>query len=159
MKDPGMSEKLEQLLEIPVTEFVLHRKPMFLLDNLVSLALESATCEWLVCQDCEFMVPGLGVPSYIGIEYMAQCMAVHAGACARALGSPPPQGFLLGTRQYQCEEPYFVVGRTYQVSCLKLIGNLEGMCSFECRIYSNNQVIAEARISVLQKSPGDTLNE
>lgn len=159
MISSGVSEKLDQLLEIPVSELVLHRKPMFLLDRLVRLDLESALCEWCVRQDNEFMVAGLGVPAYIGIEYMAQCMAVHAGACARALDSPPPHGVLLGTRQYHCDEPYFILGNTYQVSCQKLMSNLDGMCSFECQIFSNNLVIAEARISVLQNTSGDAFNE
>jgi predicted hotdog family 3-hydroxylacyl-ACP dehydratase len=159
MTDPGISQKLDQLFEIPVSEFVLHRPPMFLLDRLVSLDLESAICEWCVRQDNEFMVPDLGVPAYIGIEYMAQCMAVHSGACARLLDSLPPQGFLLGTRQYNCDVPYFILGSSYQVSCRMLVSNLDGLCSFECQIFSNNQVIAQARISVLQKTPGEAINE
>lgn len=159
MSESGVTQKLHQLLEIPVSEFVLHREPMLLLDRLVSLDLDSAVCAWQVRQDNEFLLPGLGVPAYIGIEYMAQCMAVHAGACARALGSAPPQGFLLGTRKYRCDVPYFIPGSTYQASCQKLISNLDGMCSFDCQILLNNQVIVEARISVLQKPSGDAFNE
>ncbi|MDX1718325.1 MAG: TSUP family transporter, partial [Anderseniella sp.] len=40
------------------------------------------------------------IPAYIGIETMAQCIAVHAGARARVRGFGPPLGFLLGTRLF-----------------------------------------------------------
>ena len=95
MIDTSMSDKLDQMTDLPPSAFVLHRNPMLLLDRIVSLNPESAVCEWHVREDDEFLVPGVGVPSYMGIEYMAQCVAVHGGACERALGFPPPQGFLL----------------------------------------------------------------
>jgi predicted hotdog family 3-hydroxylacyl-ACP dehydratase len=159
MIDPGMSDRLGQLTDLPPSAFVLHRNPMLLLDRIVSLTPESAHCEWRVREDDEFLVPGAGVPSYIGIEYMAQCVAVHGGACEHARGFPPPQGFLLGTRHYHCEEPYFLLNSSYQVKCKMLVSNPDGMCSFDCRILSDNRVVVEARISILQLSHGDSSNE
>jgi predicted hotdog family 3-hydroxylacyl-ACP dehydratase len=159
MTGPGISDKLDQLTNLPPSEFVLHRDPMLLLDRIISLKPESAVCEWCVRESDEFLVPGSGVPSYIGIEHMAQCVAVHGGACEHALGSPPPQGLLLGTRHYRCEIPYFLVGNSYQVECKVLISNPDGMCAFDCVISSGNQVLAKARISILQLSRGDTFNE
>lgn len=156
MIDTSMSDKLDQMTDLPPSAFVLHRNPMLLLDRIVSLNPESAVCEWHVREDDEFLVPGVGVPSYMGIEYMAQCVAVHGGACERALGFPPPQGFLLGTRHYRSKEPYFLLDSRYQVKCKMLVSNSDGMCSFDCRILSDNQVVVEARVSILQFSRGDT---
>lgn len=154
-----MHDKLDKLTNLPASEFVLHRKPMLLLDRLVSVKPESAVCEWRVREDDAFLQPDLGVPAYIGIEYMAQSIAVHGGACERALGFPPPQGMLLGTRSYSCSVPYFVLGTIYQVKCERLISNPDGMSSFQCAIFSDSQVIVEARISVLQKAKGASANE
>jgi predicted hotdog family 3-hydroxylacyl-ACP dehydratase len=159
MTGPGMADKLDALTNLPPSEFVLHRNPMLLLDSIISLAPESAVCEWRVRETDEFLVAGKGVPSYIGIEHMAQCIAVHGGACEHALGFPPPRGLLLGTRHYRCEIPYFLVGSSYQVECRMLISNPDGMCAFDCRISSGSQVVSKARISILQLARGDTFNE
>lgn len=159
MSAPSLSDKLDQLTDLPPSTFVLHRNPMLLLDRIVGLKPESAVCEWRVRESDEFLVPGSGVPSYIGIEHMAQCIAVHGGACEHAQGFPPPRGLLLGTRHYRCEEPYFLLGNHYQVACKILISNPDGMCSFDCRIMSGKQFLVEARISILQLSRGDTFDE
>lgn len=159
MTKTGMHSKLDEMTDLPASEFVLHRKPMLMLDRLVCVGPESAVCEWRVREDDVFLQPGSGVPTYIGIEHMAQCIAVHGGACERALGLPPPQGMLLGTRSYSCRVPYFVLGAIYQVKCEKLIRNPDGMSAFHCAIFSDGQMIVEARISVLQKSMGASANE
>ena len=152
-------EALNKMTGLPVADFVLHSKPMLLPDRVTSLQADSAVCEWCVQEDNVFLVPGLGVPAYIGIEYMAQCIAVHGGACERANGFPPPRGLLLGTRHYRSKVPYFVQGETYQVQCRQLAASLDGMASFDCRILKEHEVIAEGRISVLQKSHGESFDE
>lgn len=152
-------EALENLAGLPVTEFVLHAGPMLLPGRITRLQADSAVCEWCVREDNGFLVPGHGVPAYIGIEYMAQCIAVHGGACARANGLPPPQGLLLGTRHYRSTVPYFIQGETYQVKCQQLAVNVDGMASFDCCILKEHEVIAEGRISVLEKPRGESFNE
>lgn len=159
MNQEALADMLEELVELPVSEFVLHRKPMLLLDRVTSLKEDSASCEWRVGEDGIFFIHGLGVPSYIGIEYMAQCMAVHGGACERARGLPPPRGLLLGTRRFQTQLQYFVNGVTYQATCKTLISNAQGMSSYDCRILLKDEAIAKAVISVLQKPQGDFFNE
>jgi len=159
MSQVPFESRLGELARLPVSEFVLHREPMLLLDRVISLAPESAVCEWCVSQDSVFFVPGLGVPSYIGIEYMAQCMAVHGGACERARSFPPPRGLLLGTRQFQTQLQYFADGTTYQATCKKLISNAQGMSSYDCRILLEDQAVAHAIISVLQEPRGEIFHE
>jgi predicted hotdog family 3-hydroxylacyl-ACP dehydratase len=153
------AETRETMVELPIVEFVPHAGPMLLPDRVVSLQADSAVCEWCVRDDNIFLVPGFGVPAYIGIEYMAQCIAVHGGAHERANGFPPPRGLLLGTRHYHSTVPYFVPGETYRVKCRQLLSNLDGMTSFDCAILSGADVIAEGRISVLQESRGDSFHE
>ena len=132
----------------------IHRVAVKLLHLLADIGCCRAA---VVAQVASFLLPVLYQPH--GCDGVVRRMAVHAGACARALDSPPPHGVLLGTRQYHCDDPYFILGSTYQVSCQKLISNLDGMCSFECQIFLNKLVIAEARISVLQNTSGDAFNE
>jgi len=137
----------------------LHREPLLLLDRLIDIGPDFAVCEWKVCDKVAFIIPGAGVPTYVGVEYMAQCIAVHAGACANARGLEPPLGFLLGTRHYRARTRYFEPGVTYQATCRELIKDDQGMASFECTILLDDKILAEGRLSVLHKQPGQSLSE
>jgi predicted hotdog family 3-hydroxylacyl-ACP dehydratase len=83
MTNQDFNKALKQLCGSPATDFVLHREPMLFVDRLVDIDSESVTCEWRVSGDSEFAAAGLGVPGYTGIEFMAQCVAVHSRECAR----------------------------------------------------------------------------
>jgi predicted hotdog family 3-hydroxylacyl-ACP dehydratase len=155
MSDPDLSKELLRFAGRPVSEFVLHRPPMLLLDSLVEPGPERTLCEWRVTEATAFLVPGRGVPSYTGVEYMAQCIAVHAGARARVRGLGPPLGFLLGTRHYRARVEYFCIGRTYGAACRELIRDENGMASYECSILLHEDVIAEGRLAVLEKERGE----
>ena len=148
--------ELRDLPGLPITEFVLHRKPLLLLDKLIRVDLDSAVCEWRVRDGDNFLMPGFGVPSYIGIEYMAQCVAVHAGASERALGYPPPIGMILGTRHFKSSVQYFELDSTYHATCKEIVSSFDGMGSFDCSILLNDRVIAQARLSVLKIPQRDT---
>jgi predicted hotdog family 3-hydroxylacyl-ACP dehydratase len=153
------SEDLQPMIGLPAETFVLHRQPMLFLDRLVDISAESATCEWCIGDDFELAVPGRGVPAYAGVEYMAQCVAVHAGARARAEGFVPPHGYLLGTRHYSCSVAWFEAGVTYQTTCQELVRDAQGMGSFACRILLNGNSIAEANLAVLEMPQEKKLDE
>lgn len=153
------TEALQLLVGMPAETFVLHRKPMLFLDRLTAIGADFAECEWRVADDFPLVVPGLGVPSYAGIEYMAQCVAVHSGARARVRGVPPPLGLLLGTRNYECSIPYFEVGQSYTSRCHELVRDSQGMGSFSCRLASNRAIIAEANLAVFETPDEQPLNE
>ena len=139
MSEVDFLSKLRQLNGRPASEFVLHREPMLLLDRLIDIGPDFAVCEWKVCDKVALIVPGVGVPNYVGVEYMAQCIAVHAGACANARGLAPPLGFLLGTRHYRADTRYFEAGIAYQATCRELIKDDQGMASFECTILQHQR--------------------
>jgi predicted hotdog family 3-hydroxylacyl-ACP dehydratase len=142
---------------MPAATFVMHREPLLLLDTLVDCDNDATVCEWTVQENDAFVDPGAGVPAHVGVEYMAQCVAVHAGARARVAGFGPPLGFLLGTRQFTAAIPYFAVGQTYQATCRELIRDAGGMGSYECTIMQGDGVVASARLSVLEKERGKPL--
>lgn len=146
-----LDKSLQQLIGMPAATFVLHRDPMLFLDTLVDIGPDFATCEWRIDRDFALLTPGLGVPGYVGIEYMAQCIAVHAGARARVRGFVPPVGFLLGTRHYECTTTYFEPGKTYRCNCSELIRDSQGMGSFACQILADQEVIAKANLAVLER--------
>lgn len=159
MTEHASSGALRQFAGMPASQFVLHRAPLLLLDRLVEPGAEVTVCEWCVTATDAFLSPGRGVPAYVGVEYMAQCVAVHAGVRARARGSGPPLGFLLGTRHYRTTVEYFKVDHTYRAACRELMSDDNGMGSYECSILLDNEVVAEGRLAVLQKEKGLDLRD
>ena len=142
---------------MPASEFVMHRAPMLLLDSLVECADGTTVCEWTVGEQDSFVAPGQGVPAHVGVEFMAQCVAVHAGVRARVDGMGPPLGFLLGTRHFTASVSHFGIGETYRATCRELIRDGNGMGSYECSILHGNEVVASARLAVLEKEQGKPL--
>ncbi len=142
---------------MPITEFLMHRDSMLLLDELVACEGDSTACEWRVEPDDSFVEPGKGVPAYVGVEFMAQCVAVHAGVRARVAGYGPPLGFLLGTRQFDASLTHFAIGETYRATCVELIRDASGMGSYECSVLHGDTVVATARLAVLEKERGKKL--
>jgi predicted hotdog family 3-hydroxylacyl-ACP dehydratase len=114
-------------------------------------------CAWRVNPDDSFVEPEIGVPVYVGVEFMAQCVAVHAGARARVEGLGPPLGFLLGTRHFKASITHFEVGETYRATCEELIRDTNGMGSYECSIVHGDTMVAQARLAVLEKERGKKL--
>jgi predicted hotdog family 3-hydroxylacyl-ACP dehydratase len=154
MTDHVSAEALRQFAGMPVSHFVLHRAPLLLLDRLVDPGADITVCEWRIRDTDLFLTPGRGVPAYAGVEYMAQCVAVHAGVRARARGFGPPLGFLLGTRHYRATVEYLELGLTYRATCRELISDDNGMGSYECDILLSNERVAAARLAVLRKEKG-----
>lgn len=141
---------LRAFVGLPAREFVLHREPMLLLDTLVDIGADFACCEWTASPSL-FVGDQPGVPMYIGIETMAQSIAVYAGARAKARGLGPPLGFLLGTRHFKCSTSHFETGRTYRSECRELVRDSQGMASFACEISLDGARVASANIAVLEQ--------
>jgi predicted hotdog family 3-hydroxylacyl-ACP dehydratase len=88
------------------------------------------------------------VPGWVGIEYMAQAVAAHAGYQARLEGEPPAIGYLLGTRSYNCALRGFPVGSTLRIFIESLFIEM-GLGAFEARI-DMDETVASAKINVYQ---------
>ncbi len=150
MNDGTLTTALRAFVGLPARDFVLHREPMLLLDTLVDIGSDFAHCEWTACAS-PFADAEHGVPMYIGIETMAQCIAVLAGARAKVRGHGPPLGYLLGTRHFRCTVPYFETGRAYVAQCQELVRDSQGMGSFACQIRCDDQAVASANLAVFEQ--------
>ncbi len=138
---------------LPIENYVPHRGAMLLIDRLLAADEESAVAEVTVPRDGLFLHDA-GMPSWVGIEYMAQTVAAWAGWCARQKGRAVQIGFLLGSRRYETAQAFFAPGTllTVSVRC-ELMGD-NGLGMFDCRIEADGgKELATARISVFE--PGD----
>jgi predicted hotdog family 3-hydroxylacyl-ACP dehydratase len=132
-----------------VADLVPHAAPMLLLDDIVDFGELFCVSTVALKPDSLFFQPGKGVPSYVGIEYMAQTIAAWSGIRMRLQGKPPVVGFLLGTRKFQAARVFFAqdavltvrVEQTYMV---------DGMGVFSCTIHAGDSLCASAHVNVFE---------
>jgi predicted hotdog family 3-hydroxylacyl-ACP dehydratase len=120
---------------------------MVLLDRVLAFEESSLVAEVTIRSDSMFCESD-GVPGWVGLEYMAQAVAAHAGLQARQRGEPPAIGYLLGTRSYVCEAETFPVGKTLTVHVESLFVEM-GLGAFACRIEAD-RLLAKATVNVYQ---------
>lgn len=147
--DKPMSSEL-----LPIENYVPHRDAMLLLDRLLSADSDSAVAEVTVPRGGLFQHDA-GMPSWVGIEYMAQTVAAWSGWNARHKGQAVKIGFLLGSRKYEAAQAFFAPGTRLVVSVhCDLMGD-NGLGMFDCRIHTEDEKeLASARISVFEPEDG-----
>lgn len=98
------------------------------------------------------------VPAWIGLEYMAQCIAAHSGLVGRAAGIPPRLGFLLGSRRVSFYAPCYRRGQTLRATARRVWGKTSGMVSWDCSLEDadTGELLAEGRLNCfLPEGNGD----
>lgn len=138
-------------IQYPVAEVIPHSPPMVLLDKVLSRSDDELTAEIVISNESRFFDHKLsGIPTWVGIEYMAQAIAALAGSRAKDLNQEIKLGFLLGTRKYHILEKIFLNGETYQIKVKQLYMDDSGLASFDCSINLDEQVIVKARLNVFE---------
>lgn len=135
---------------IPIRELVPHGPEMTLIDRLVEYSPQRSVATAVVTQKCRFL-RGSGVPGWVGVEYMAQTIAAHAGFEARLRGEPPAIGFLLGTRAYESEVGEFALGSTLTITVEPVVMEAR-LAAFQCSI-ATDRVVARAVVNTYQPEP------
>ena len=134
---------------IPIGELLPHGVAMTLIDRLVEYGPKRSVATVAVTATGPFF-SGAGVPAWVGIEYMAQTIAAHAGYEARLRGEPPAIGFLLGTRAYRAEVAEFPLGAVLTIGIEPIVVE-GGFGAFNCAITAE-RVLATAVVNTYQPS-------
>lgn len=133
--------------EIPIGELLPHGPEMTVIDRLVEYTAERSIATATVTQSNPFFASS-AVPAWLGIEYMAQTIAAHAGFEGRLRGERPAIGFLLGTRAYESEVGEFPLGTELTVTVEPVV--MEGrLAAFKCSI-ATDRVVATAMVNTYQ---------
>jgi predicted hotdog family 3-hydroxylacyl-ACP dehydratase len=140
---------------LSAARFLYHEAPMALLDRVVEVGPDSAVCSCIVNGENPFYCASRGVPSWVGIEFMAQCIAVSAGARAVLANKPLPVGLLLGTMAFHSRIDRFMSSAMYLAHCRNLVRDDQGLGAFDCMICLGNETIATARLTVKELTEGD----
>lgn len=121
---------------------------MLLLDEVLDGGAQFARCRLTITPASPF-ADNDGVPIWVGIEYMAQTIAVYAGLQAELAGEPVKVGFLLGTRRFQSDFAYFQFGDVVDIEVTESFAQGDGLSVFSC-VVTSSRGVQRAQITVYQ---------
>jgi predicted hotdog family 3-hydroxylacyl-ACP dehydratase len=133
-----------------ITELLPHRAPMCWLDELVAIGADSITTRLVIRADALFYEPELGMPAWVGLEYMAQTVAAYSGHERVTRGQQPQIGLLLGTRHYRNHVDYFPLGAVLDVHATMLLRDASDLVAFACEIRHGAAVLAQADVKAIR---------
>lgn len=134
----------------PLRELVPHAGPMVLLDEVVAHDEQATTCAVAIAAQQLFREPDGSVPVWIGIEYMAQCIAVHAGLVQRAAGKLEAQrGLLVGARGLRFHVDRFPSEQRLLATARRRWAGGTALVSFDCQLRdaADGTLLAEGRLN------------
>jgi predicted hotdog family 3-hydroxylacyl-ACP dehydratase len=129
-----------------MTELLPHEGRMLLLDEVVDADADKVICALTIRADSMFCDGGKGVPSWVGLEYMAQTASSYSGLEEARAGTPATIGLLLGTRRYTVDMPYFPIGACLLVEAHVVLRDDNDLVAFDCTISEAERVIARADV-------------
>ena len=134
----------------PIDELLPHTGPMRLLKAVIAHDPKCTRCLVEPSRSELFRDATGRIPTWVGIEYMAQCIAAHGGLLARARGDAPRPGLFLGSRRLVFRHDAFEPGRTLEVSARHVAGHSE-ILAFECAVLLPDEEapLVEGRLNVL----------
>ena len=139
------NEQVEQLLP--------HSPPMVFISDIENVDLEAGTLRAKISikpTDIMYQESLKGVPSCAAIEYMAQAIGCFVGYSDQLKGiNEPSIGFVLGTRKLSVFIPVFAVNETYYID-IKIAFCDESIASFDCIIYKDDKIVAEATLNAFR---------
>jgi len=130
---------------------------MILIDSLDKYSDDIGCCSVTITGESIFFdSESQSVPSYVGLEYMAQGIAAYANAHERDAGLPTAIGFLVSSRKFKVLIPRFSVGSKLAITVEKLYKEDNGLSAFDCNIKCEGELVASAKINVFQ--PNDPVS-
>jgi predicted hotdog family 3-hydroxylacyl-ACP dehydratase len=107
----------------PVAELLPHTGRWVLVSRVLEHEPEATTCLITVGKAFPFPCERGLVPPLLGLEYMAQCIAIHGALRARGENEPRPVGLLLGARHLDLETDGFRPGQCLEVTVRRVWGD------------------------------------
>lgn len=134
-------------------QLVPHAGPAVLIDCIIEDTEVHAAALATITAAHPYFVAGHGVPAWIGIELMAQVIAVHAALDgSKGNAGVPRRGMLLGTRHYDGHVAWFPEGMQLTIHAERAFGHGGGMAACDCRIEGGGRVLAEATVIILEEA-------
>jgi predicted hotdog family 3-hydroxylacyl-ACP dehydratase len=150
MNSPVSGEPLTKIIP-PIEKLLPHRGTMLLLDRAIEFDGETAVAEYTPRQS-EWYSDGAGnMPAWIGIELMAQTVAVHVALTKIQLGLTPRMGALLGARSYRSAVTCFVAGRPLRIRVQLVFADADsGLGAYGATIEQDGETLANSALKVYE---------
>ena len=134
----------------PIESYLPHRPPMLLLSSVLRCDDDSLNALAEV-DGAAWYADSLGrMPSWIGIELMAQAIAAHMGVLAAEGHRAARPGALLGVQHYVMHQAAFVATARLEIQATSILSGESGHGAYACRIMEGACCAAEAVIKVYQ---------
>lgn len=145
------------MLDVSPSDWLPHQGDMVMIHQVEALGDKECTCLSYVDRLVYFRDPHGRVPTWVGIEIMAQTAAVQNGIKRGKEGKAPQLGFLVSTRKYNCYVPYFLSHQVLRIHALQTFGNNTGMNVITCLIHSlkTGDLLADASLNVFVPKKSD----
>ena len=140
----------QSITDLPIETFLLHRESMLLIKSIIGYGDNWLEASIDVSASSLFLSEQGVVPSWVGVEYMAQAISAFAGVMAWREGRKPEVGCLLGTRRYSVVDHNFDPEELLSVKVTQLLRDENNLVLFDCHIYRGDKSIAAAEIKAIQ---------
>lgn len=135
----------------PFAKLVPHTGQAVLLDEVLeedALGITAAVC---IVRSHPFYSETLGgVPTWVGIELMAQAIAAYAGLIGLREDKQPRAGYLLGTRRFRPTIPAFPEGMRLTIRAKLQYLEDSGLAAYDCSILDGDALLVQATLTVYQ---------
>ncbi len=137
-----------------ITECLLHRGPMLLVDEVLEQGAGYIVVGTAVDAKAWYAQADGSMPAWVGIELMAQAIGAHSGLESRALGEAPQLGYLLGTRAYRSRVPSFPANARLTIVARCVFRDESGLGAFDCELWQEGELLAESTLKVYETPRG-----
>lgn len=135
----------------PIADLLPHAGRMVLLDRVRGFTDTMIEADFRVDRRSPFFEAGQGIAAHIAIEWMAQACGAFVGLEARMQGKPVRIGFLLGSRNFKAERPWFREGERLVVRA-ELVFRDGETGVFDCTLHDAKP---QARAQLTLHQPAD----
>lgn len=135
---------------VPIEELLPQQGIMRLLDGVQAWESDSVVASARCDPSAWYADERGGMPSWLGIELMAQAIAAHVNLLSRQPGIPIRRGVLIGTRGYRADPSRLRQGTRLIVRAERVFRDDSGLGAYDCTIESGTDTVARATIKVFE---------
>ena len=135
----------------PIKDLIMHSGNMQFIDDIIKITDHNIICQSVIKPHNPYWDHKSNcLPSWIGIEFMAQSIAIWSGYHYYISNQKIPMGLLLGTRNYNSYTHKFNLDETIIMQAELLIKNVSS-AAFNCSIHAQEHLLAESQINIFEK--------
>ena len=138
----------------PVADYLPHRPPMLLVDEIVEVDELRAVCRTTIHPGCVFALDGIVHPSAM-IEFIAQACAIFVGVRGVRDGDPPRLGLIMACREVTFAVDQFAVGDELTLVVHKVFGQTQ-LAAFTGTVLRGAQECVTIQLSVIDAALAST---